>query len=75
MILPSKHVHASQSLLGVGSLLLRILDRPRSVSDTWENMSRSPEQVTYDRFILALCFLYVIGLVELEAGILKRRRL
>lgn len=75
MILPSKHVHASRSLLGVGSILLRQLDRPRSVSDTWERVNKLPEQVTYDRFMLALCFLYAIGLVDLEASILKRRRL
>jgi hypothetical protein len=74
VILPTKFVPPEQSLLAVGGLLLRRLGEPRSVSSLWD-AARDDEGVTsFDKFVLALCFLYAIGLVELDGPLIRRRR-
>lgn len=35
MIMPSKHINFSQSLLGFGSYLLNKLQNPKSIDDLW----------------------------------------
>lgn len=72
MILPTKHVPAKQSLLGVGGLLLKQLDNARTLSDLWERVRLFPEVGTFRRFVLALDLLYAMGAVTLEEGLLKR---
>lgn len=71
MILPTKHVKAEDSLLGLGALLLDALDSPKTVSRLWERVRDRPFQ-TFDRFVLTLGFLYTIGAVHREAGLLRR---
>ena len=73
MILPSKHISQEKALLTVGAKLLRLLDRPKTVSSTWESIRASEEPISYDWFILALDFLYIIDAVEFHGGLLIRR--
>jgi hypothetical protein len=73
MILPSKHISQEKALLTVGAKLLQLLDRPKTVSATWESMRISAEPVSYDWFILALDLLYIIDAVEFRDGLLSRR--
>ena len=72
MILPTKHISVRYSLLGVGSLLLQDLERPRTVSALWERVRKVPEVGTFERFSLALDFLYAIGVVEFDGNLLQR---
>lgn len=72
MILPTKHIPPTQSLLGVGALLLKNLDRPRTVTALWKRTREVPEIGTFERFSLALSFLYAIGAVELDDDLLRR---
>lgn len=72
MILPTKHIPLTQSLLGAGALLLQHLEKPRTVTALWENAREISSIRTYERFSLVLDFLYTIGLVEFEQGLLKR---
>lgn len=72
MILPSKHLREDRALIGVGADILATLTEPRSVSSIWETVcherrARSGNAVlSFDWFILALCFLYAISAVELD---------
>jgi len=72
MILPTKHISTSHSLLGVGATILEHLYQPRTVSSLWSSVSTMPEVATFERFVLTLDLLYAIGAIEMDAGLLRR---
>jgi hypothetical protein len=72
MIMPTKHVSPSDSLLGVGGRLLPLLRQPRTVPALWHTARESAAVETYARFILALDLLYLLGAVEFTKGALRR---
>ena len=71
MILPTKHISTSKSLIGIGSKVLANLRTPRTVSSLWECMRDDPDVGNYQRFILCLDFLYMVGGIELNQGRLR----
>lgn len=74
MILPNKHLLSQDSLIGVGGLLLtKIGAGGTSVSRLWEGVRDRREIGSYDRFILALDTLYLLGYLDLKAGVLTKR--
>jgi hypothetical protein len=78
MILPSKHLAQSRSLIGVGAEILSQLDEPLTVSELWERtrsarVSKVSElPLSFDWFVLALTFLYAIFAVEMNDGVLAK---
>jgi hypothetical protein len=73
MILPTKHISTRNSLLGVGATIIEYLNHPRTVTSLWSDLSKLPEVATFERFILVLDLLYLIGAIELEEGLLYKR--
>ena len=74
MILPNKYISTGNSLLGVGAIVIEYLDQPRTVTSLWSDLSKLPEVATFERFILVLDLLYMIEAIELEEGLLYKRR-
>lgn len=84
MILPSKHLREDRALIGVGADILTTLYEPRTVSAIWESVRKErtlrpgSAPLSFDWFILALCFLHAVAAVELtEDGLVAptgRRR-
>lgn len=74
MILPTKHISEDQALLGIGALLLTYLQRPQSVTSLWNDVRKHPSIGTFQRFILALDFLYIMGTIDFKGGLLHRSR-
>lgn len=72
MILPTKHISQSASLLGVGALLLKHLQEPRTLTGLWDHVRSYREVGSYARFILALDLLFLLGAVELDQGLIRR---
>ncbi|BCG85069.1 MULTISPECIES: ABC-three component system middle component 6 [unclassified Mesorhizobium] len=77
MLLPTKHIKIENALLGVGAEVLAELDRPKTVSTLFYDIQarRSEYEMTtieFDWFLLAVDFLYAVGAVRLEAGVLKK---
>lgn len=72
MILPNKHTKADESVLGLGAKLLHKLSYPQTVSSLWEKVRQDQAIATFERFTLALIFLYTVGTVEFKEGILRR---
>jgi hypothetical protein len=70
--MPTKHTTVARSMLGVGAALLRILDRPLTVSGLWDAAKSVPAIGSYQRFLLGLDLLYVLGAVELRGGRMRR---
>lgn len=76
MILPSKHLSERRALLTVGSDILGLLDRPRTVSSVWEEVrggkSEGKRRLSYDWFVLALDLLFLMGAIRLSEGLLTK---
>lgn len=72
MILPSKHIPEDQTLLGVGAVLLDELYKPQTVTSLWEKVREQPAVGTYERFVMALDMLHIIGVVTLSQGMIVR---
>lgn len=74
MILPAKHLRQDRALIGVGADILATLDGPLTVSAVWDRVradraARSnAAPLSFDWFILALCFLNAISAIELVEG-------
>lgn len=76
MILPTKHLAAERSLIGVGAEILSQLDGDRTVSELWARVQGSRDNskapLSFDWFVLSLTFLFSIHAVEFNRGILSR---
>jgi len=74
MILPTKHINFSQSLLGLGSYLLHKLDSPKTVDELWNKYQndlknrRYLSKHSFDNIILTLVFLYSINAITEKNG-------
>ena len=74
MILPTKHIRPEQSILGVGAVLLAQLRRPMTVTALWEAVKTDDRVGTYERYILTLDLLYMIGAIHFSEGLLRREQ-
>ena len=78
MILPTKHIKADRALLGVGGELLSLVHSGKTVSALWDDFRKKRQQypnnaqLSYDWFILALDFLFIIGVIRYERGVIRR---
>ena len=73
MILPTKGITPDRSILGVGADVLGLMrEEPIGVSTLWERYAKYRKRhgcdapVTFDWFVLALDFLYMIGAIGLD---------
>jgi len=72
MILPTKHISLQYSLLGTGAIILRDINSPQTITGLWERVRSKPGVGVYWRFILALDFLFAIGALDFEDGLIVR---
>ena len=72
MILPSKHISQDQALIGIGAILLKEIDQPQTVTSLWETVREEDAIGTFERFVLALDMLHIIGAINLENGLIVR---
>ena len=79
-LLPEKHVRTSESLLGLGAVVLVVLEgKPKNLDTLWTDMKeldtvrpRIHGTVTLDRVVLAVDFLFTVGAVTLNSeGLLE----
>jgi hypothetical protein len=70
MILPSKHIKISESIIGLSGYLLKYLEKPKDLQAIWDeyskdnNTSSFPAYHGFDHVVLALDFLYTIGAID-----------
>jgi len=73
MILPTRHIATNASLIAIGALILRSMrGSSRSVNEVWVDLRDESGVVTFDRFCLAVTFLYTLGIVEHHGGELRQ---
>jgi hypothetical protein len=75
MILPSKHISLSESLLGLGGVLLSIIiKQPCSLEYVWQEYSKVnnsreifPAYHSFDNVVLAVDLLFMIGAININS--------
>ena len=72
MIMPTKHVTIRHSLIGQSMLVLQKLNRPKTTSTLWSQVKHSDEIRSYERFLMAVDLLFILGAIELREGLLRR---
>ena len=72
MILPTKYISIRYSLLGIGAELLKSLDTPKTVTALWSIAKTLPEVKTFQRYVLALDLLFILGAIEMRRGMLTK---
>lgn len=72
MILPTKHIPTNHALIGAGAVILKELRKPISVSTLWEVVREVSCVGTYERFVLALDMLHILGTIHLDKNMIRR---
>lgn len=78
MILPTKHINFSQSLLGFGAYILTLLETPKSIDELWGVYQKDlkneiyPAKHSFDNMIMALIFLFSVDSISENNGIIKK---
>lgn len=71
MILPTKYVPASDSVIGHAATILPLRDRNPTVSELWHAFRAKSPGASFDSFTEALTLLFMIGAVAINAGVLR----
>ncbi len=72
MILPDKHIRFSESLLGLGALVLESLDAPKSIDALWNELhpqmesDKFPARHSFDNLVLTVDILFTVGAITLN---------
>lgn len=80
MIAPTKAISPDRAILTVAAQVLQQLDSSATIDQTWARLrvwreqNRQPSPVSFGWFILACDVLYAMGIVEIQDGLLIRRR-
>ncbi len=70
MLTPKKHINNSESILGLGSFALQTLSSPKTTDEIWGLLRKAVKMETYtsphtfDNVILAIDFLFSIGVID-----------
>lgn len=73
LLLPGKHVSASDSLLRQAEVLFTSLDDDVSVAQTWIKCRDIFQNISFARFVLMLDLLFAVQLLEYKDGQLLKR--
>ena len=77
MLMPTKHIKTENALIGVGGEVLALLDRDKTVSRLFYDLQdrRRLNKLTtihFDWFLLALDFLFSVGAIRFDSGVVKK---
>jgi nitrogen fixation protein FixH len=60
--------------MGNGALLLQRLNRPKTVVGLWHEARQLSAISTFQRFVLTLDFLFAVGAISMENGLIVKNR-
>jgi len=78
MIMPSKHINFSQSLLGFGSYILTKLENPMGIDDVWKMYqtdllkNQYTAKHSFDNLMMTFILLYSINAIESKKGLIYK---
>ena len=70
--MPSKYLREDEALIGISAELLPHIRNNVFISDLWEDVKKLPNINNFERFVLALELLYILGLIKIENNKLSR---
>ena len=76
MLLPTKHINFSESLIGFGSYILGCLSEPKTVDELGHQYNRDfanklySAKCSFDKLTLTIVFLYSIQAVAEKEGVI-----
>jgi len=73
MILPTKYTPESQTFLALGGIVLSRLRQPCTLTTLWEQTRKIPQVGTFERLILTLDMLYMLGAIDISQGLIKKK--
>ena len=74
MLVPAKHISFSASILGLGSLIISMLHKPKSIDELWNQYQKDADRSncvhihSLDNMMLALLFLYSLNKIDDNDG-------
>jgi hypothetical protein len=74
MLFPDKHIPIAKSIFGFGAYALEALEQPMTVDALWaefqgvNNTPAYPAYQTFENLLLALVFLFSIGVIEQDGS-------
>jgi hypothetical protein len=74
MILPTKHIKLSNTLLMLGAVLLKKINNGQTVTLLWEKTKGTSEIKSFERFVLGLDLLCMLNLIEFKDGLIVRTK-
>jgi hypothetical protein len=77
MLMPTKHIKTENALIGVGAELLSLLDRDKTASRLFYDLQGERHKnelatIHFDWFLLAVDFLFTVGAIRFDAGLIKK---
>lgn len=66
MIMPNKYLKEEDTLLGASAVIFNNLEQKQSLSELWEKVKDDDSVYNFERFILSLDMLYILGFVEFD---------
>ena len=77
MLMPTKHIKTENALIGVGAEVLALLDRDKTVSRLFSDLQEDRREndlstIHFDWFLLAMDFLFSIGAIRFDSGLIKK---
>lgn len=72
MILPDKHMKLSNSMLNVGSILLKQIDNTQTITMLWDDSKIKSNIISFEKFTWGLDFLFMLGLVDYSKGVIRK---
>ncbi len=78
MLMPTKHIQLENSILGIGSQILYLLDYEKTVSRLFYDLQElrggsNMSVIQFDWYLFSLDFLYMTGAIRFENGLLRKQ--
>ena len=74
MILPNKHIKLSNSMLNIGAIILDQINESQTITMLWTNPKIDSTINSFEKFILGLDFLFMLGLIDYKKGIIRKTK-
>ena len=81
MILPNKYIPLSESLIGISSILLQVLDsNEMTIDELWDKFNKQKGKLksvpTYNKFVLTINFMFFSNMINYtEKGVIYNENL
>lgn len=76
MLIPSKYEDVSKNLLTIGADIIKSIRGRRNIYTLYKKVTelrRDKYQISFDKYLLALDFLYALGKVDLDGNDVIRK--